>query len=151
MAEVYGNSHFVLAALSSKDSSEGSRPVPNIQDTMWFLDFDADNYHGHGPYRIRIFQWNHSSGMNNMEITLTGTVDTEIQIALLDLGHGHYRRENYLEELFISGNANHFRNAASSKHPLSCHGIIRDPKTTSNSGLFEIHLTKAFPPVVLSQ
>lgn len=56
MAEVYGNSYCTLAALSSKDSTEGCRLVPNIQDTICsFLEFDAeDDYYG--PYRIRIFQ-----------------------------------------------------------------------------------------------
>lgn len=56
MAEVYGNSYCTLAALSSKDSTEGCRLVPDIQDTICqFLELDAedDNY---GPYRIRIFE-----------------------------------------------------------------------------------------------
>jgi hypothetical protein len=70
MAEVYGNSYFTLAALSSKDTSEGCCLVPNIQDTICqFLDFDTNNYYGHGHYRIRIFQaeplqWHEEYGDN---------------------------------------------------------------------------------------
>jgi hypothetical protein len=51
MAEVYRNSYCTLTGLSSKDSTEGCRLVPNIQDTICqFLELDAeDDYYG--PYR----------------------------------------------------------------------------------------------------
>jgi hypothetical protein len=56
MTEVYGYTYCTLAALSSKDSTESCRLVPNIQDTICqFLELDVeDDYYG--PYRIRIFQ-----------------------------------------------------------------------------------------------
>lgn len=56
MAEVYRNSCCTLAALSSKDSTEGCRLVPNIQETMCqFLEFDAEDDYD-GTFRVRIFE-----------------------------------------------------------------------------------------------
>ena len=56
MAEIYSHSYCTLAALSSNDSTEGCRLIPNIQDSIGqFLEFDSEDRR-FGPYRIRIFQ-----------------------------------------------------------------------------------------------
>jgi len=84
MAEVYGQSYCTLAALSSRDSTDGCRLVPDIQDTICqFLELDAQDDH-YGPYRIRIFQnepreWHEEYGDNPYRHGGYGNSDTPLR------------------------------------------------------------------------
>lgn len=70
MAEVYGKSFCTLAALDSKDSTEGCQLVPKIQKIGTFLDFDSgDSQNDPYSYCIRIFEgepreWHEEYGDN---------------------------------------------------------------------------------------
>jgi hypothetical protein len=70
MAKVYGQSFCTLAALDSKDSTEGCRLVSDIQNIGKFLEFDSgDSKNDRFSYRIRIFEdepreWHEEYGDN---------------------------------------------------------------------------------------
>lgn len=75
MADVYGQSCCTLAALDSKDSTEGCKLVPDIQNIGTFFEFDSGaEYLRDDPffpfsYRIRIFEdepreWHEEYGDN---------------------------------------------------------------------------------------
>ena len=55
MAEVYGNALCTLAALSSKNSSQGCKVTPNVQESLKspYVELKADS---HQSSRVRIFQ-----------------------------------------------------------------------------------------------
>ena len=71
MAKVYGQSFCTLAALNSKDSTEGCRLVSDIQNIGKFLEFDSgDSKNDRFSYRIRIFKdkprkWHEEYGDNS--------------------------------------------------------------------------------------
>jgi hypothetical protein len=99
MAEVYGNSYCTLAALSSKDSTEGCRLVPNIQDTICqFLELDAED-DCYGPYRIRIFQdepreWHEEYGDNPYRHRGYGNSDNPLRSRAWTLQERELSRRN---------------------------------------------------------
>jgi hypothetical protein len=70
MAEVYGQSFCTLAALDSKDSTEGCQLISDIQNIGTFLEFDSgDSQNYRFSYRIRIFEdepreWHEEYGDN---------------------------------------------------------------------------------------
>jgi hypothetical protein len=70
MAEVYGQSFCTLAALDSKDSTEGCQLVSDVQNIGTFLEFDSgDSQNDPCSYRIRIFEdgpreWHEEYGDN---------------------------------------------------------------------------------------
>ncbi|KAL3426417.1 heterokaryon incompatibility protein [Phlyctema vagabunda] len=99
MADVYGNAYCTLAALSSKNSTEGCHVVPKIQEsiaTFVELDYEDDNY---GPYRIRVFQdepleWHEQYGDNPFRHRDYGSADAPLRSRAWTLQERELSRRN---------------------------------------------------------